>query len=130
MKTKLEKFLRILAAAVFVVALGWNISKSLSGPFLNSVVVAQTTGTNTGTGGVDYTTGYINNPVDCSVSKTGRCQVTGYIPIGNIWVNCSIGFNYSYLVKGTKNYCTYTGGPSGCTYHECEENGGTTTSTE
>ena len=70
---------------------------------------------------VDYTKGYANDPQDCEVSETVRCEIPIEIP--KLGINCTIGFSYTVSHPGTKNYCLYTAGGSGCSYHECKING-------
>ncbi len=48
-----------------------------------------------------------------------RCDFEIFIPFRGF---CKIGFSYPVEYDGTRNYCIYTGGASGCSYHECKKN--------
>lgn len=70
-------------------------------------------------GEVNYSVGYIDNPQPCEVTETRNCSIV--LCYGGFC--CRLGFDYTVTFKGTQNYCTYTGGPSGCTPHACIKNG-------
>lgn len=123
MKTKLDKFLRIIAAAVFVVALGLNVSTSLNGSLVNSALLAQTTGTPPGsgdsgvTGGTDVT---FKHPAKQTITmNVERITYKKWDAEARIWIFSSIGgegyiqetIRYSY-------FCCLAGG-MGCNYDDC-----------
>lgn len=107
----------ILLVVVIGVSMGLNeLDKKIM--LLNSVE-ALATPEQGGTGGVDYSKGYINDEKPCTITETAHCSVSIYIPF---YGYCSVEFDYTVDHEGTKNYCKYTGGPSGCSFHECKKN--------
>ncbi|PWD99013.1 hypothetical protein [Marinilabilia rubra] len=72
--------------------------------------------------GPDYSVGYINNPEECTITETVECTIGGIIYTQWGPIDCTIGFSYPITHDGTQNYCTYTGGPGGCSFHTCQKN--------
>lgn len=115
LKTKLVLIFIIILTAV-AVNLSLRLDKINSIFFKNTESIAS--GENSG--GVNYSKGYINDPKICTISETVRCDIPIYLPMYNTF--CKIGFSYTVKHEGTQNYCLFTGGSSGCSYHECKRN--------
>lgn len=110
----------VCIAIIAISAIGINISfgerqNSVSMRFFNNIEsLADPENT------VDYSKGYVNNPESCTVTETVECSIPIYIPVLKGF--CTVGFSYTLDYEGTRNYCTYTGGDSGCSFHECKKN--------
>ncbi len=66
--------------------------------------------------------GDIDNPQDCTVSESATEGVCFEVWVGCWKIACDWTYEDVQEYAGTQNYCTYTGGPSSCMYHECQRN--------
>ena len=127
----LKKVHYVIFASVILSISALNVTvflkKAASANFTSDSIEAIAQETTSGeSGAVDYSKGYINNPQDCKITEIRHCHIGATIPafvpkIGGM--KCSIDFDYTIKKDGKENFCTYTGGPSGCSYFTCKENG-------
>ena len=128
-----KKIFFAIATGFFAVATVLNMN-ALQGGGVGDIsldaisVMAQAQNENTGgggTGGVDYSKGYVNNFQDCTVVEyvSNKYCFQVYIPWKGVWeVVCEWTYNQRQEYPGTQNPCLYTGGGSGCTYFVCRRN--------
>lgn len=69
--------------------------------------------------------GYVDDPKECEISEVVHCTIGGIVNLPYVGpVNCSIDIPYTLTVKGTANYCIYTGNENmWCNYFTCRRNG-------
>lgn len=117
MKNKILGIMIILGISfILTICVDLNTAHNIKGLFLKNV---EALADGEGSSG-NYSKGYINNPQPCTVTETVQCSFS--IPVK--WLEwCKIHFSYTVDHAGTQNYCTYTGGNSGCSYHTCIKNG-------
>lgn len=128
-----KKIIFAIATGFFAVATVFNMNmfqpNSTGDVSLEAIAImaqAQSeSGGGGGTGGVDYSKGYTNNPQPCTVVEyeTHQYCFKVYIPWKGEWgVVCEWDYSQRKEYPGTSNYCTYSAGGSGCSYHTCIKN--------
>jgi len=143
-----NKMLTIVGVLALALAIGLNVRHALNDygvkdGKLHVEVLAQASGSGggstsgggsgSGSGSTSddstnpYSKGYLNNPEDCTITKSFQCSIGITIPDWVPYVGgtkCESTWTQTKDFKGTRNYCTYTGNKeTTCSYHECKENG-------
>lgn len=127
----LKKVYYVIFASVILAISALNVTvflkKAASADLSTSSIETIAQETNSGElGKVDYSKGYVNNNQPCNVSQVVHCEFGFTIPDWVPYVggtSCTYSWDKVIQKAGTENYCTYTGGSSGCSFHPCRENG-------
>ncbi len=124
-----KKILFGCVALLFAAATAFNIgliqTKDAGDISLDAItIMAQAQGESGDGGGIDYSIGYKDDPQPCTVVEYVQNEYCFEIWIPHYGWKTVCEWTYSQKLEfpGIQNYCDYTGGPSGCSYHGCIRN--------